>query len=491
MTKYAYADDGIYLKGISVTDGDDITLNSSKKTYATSVPNSDTEVVIRVTTNKSDDIVTIDGKVPDKQSDRKYKETVSLDKGVNAFDIVVTDSDGEKERDYTLKIDRGGKQSNDSDSVFLDNINVDYGDIDFDKATTSYDINVPEDVDKLRVQGEPENNNYIVRIDGIKVDDDDKFRKYVSLSKGENQISIDVEDDEDDENTKTYTLNVYRGNDSSKTNDADSNAKFDKKQDPIYLDDIILDDGNIKLTPNFNKKITSYSVNVPESEEDIIIKGNPEEDANIVKIDGTTADSKNRKRVSLNKGKNVIEVQVNTDCDRDDKDYEKRIYTLTIYRGTSEGSSATVNNDTANNKDTKTDTSNSGQNTTISNKVNQWVNINGKWQYNDSTGSPIKNGWYLDRNYGRYYFLDQSGNMVTGWLSSNGNWYYLDQSGAMVTGWKQLGANWYYLDSQGKMKTGWFKDTSGKWYYLDESGAMAVSTIIGNYKIGADGAWIG
>lgn len=481
-TKVYASSSDIYLKGISVTDGDSISLNSSKKTYTTNVPNSDKEVVIRVTTNDDDDKVTIDGdENPEKQGSTKYKKTVTLEKGVNTFEIKVEDKDGENQRDYTLKIDRGGKQSSDSDSVFLDNISLDYGDIDFSKNTTSYDVNVDENVEELRVQANPENNNYIVRIDGTKVDEDDKFRKNVKLSEGENSISIDVEDDEDDDNTKTYTLNVYRGKNPSKTDSENSNTKFDNDQDSIYLDDIVLDDGDVKFTPNFNKKITSYSANVPDSAEDIIIKGEPEEGSSIVKINGTTADSKNRKRVSLNKGKNVIEIQVNTDADKDDDDYEKRIYTLTVYRGTSEGSSTTSNSDEGKNV----------QDTVPSNKVNQWININGKWQYNDSTGKPIKNTWYLDRSYGKYYFFDQDGNMVTGWLANNGDWYYLDQNGAMATGWKQLGASWYYLDSQGKMKTGWLKDANGKWYYLYySSGAMAANTYLDGYKLGADGAWI-
>ncbi|WP_026885135.1 N-acetylmuramoyl-L-alanine amidase family protein [Clostridium beijerinckii] len=490
MNIKAYADSDIYLKGINVTDGDPIELNSSKKTYSTDVPNSDKEVVIRVTTYNKDDKVTIDGdKNPEKQSDTKFKKTVTLEKGTNTFDVTVESEDGEKEREYTLKIDRGGKQSSDSESVFLDNINLDFGDLVFSKDITSYDVTVPEDVEELRVQAEPENNNYIVRIDGLKVDDDDKFRKEVKLSKGQNSISIDVEDDEDDENTKTYTLNVYRGKNPSQSTNNTDNVKFDNKQDEIYLDDIVLDDNDVKYTPNFNKKITSYSVDVPETSEDIIIKGEPENGSNIVKINGTTADSKNRKRVSLTKGKNVIEVQVNKDCEEDDDDYEKRIYTLTIYRGTSEGSSLTESNATNSETDNK-DAGKNVQNTVASNKVNQWINVNGKWQYYDSTGKPIKGTWYLDKNYGKYYFLNQDGNMATGWLLNNGSWYYLEQNGAMVTGWKQLGSNWYCLDSQGKMRTGWFKDADGKWYYLGESGAMSVNTTVGNYKVGTDGTWI-
>lgn len=488
MSTKAYADDNIYLKGINVTDGDPIILNSAAKTYITNVPNIDTDVVIRITTNNDSDIVTIDGNTLEQESSRKFKKQVSIDKGVNTFDVVVKNGDGDRERDYILKIDRGGKQSTDSDSVFLNNINIDFGDLVFSKSTTTYDVNVDDSVDELRVQANPENDNYIVKIDGIKVDDSDKFRRTVKLSKGQNEIPIYVEDDQDDTNTKTYTLDVYRGVDPSKTNDAaTTNVKFDTAQDPIYLDDIVLDDGDVKFTPNFNKKITSYAADVSESSDSIIVKAPPEYDSNIVKINGITApsDDKYRERVSLAKGKNIIQIQVNTDSDNTDKDYEKRIYTLTVYRGTSEGTSATASVNTTGSSNSQSSTnSNTG-------KVNQWININGKWQYNDSTGSPIKNTWYYDRNYGKSYYFNEEGNMLTGWLLNNGVWYYLDQSGAMVTGWKLLGANWYYLDSDGKMKTGWFKDINGKWYYLYySSGIMAANTTLDGYKLGSDGAWI-
>lgn len=490
MSTKAYANSDIYLKGISVTDGDDITLNSSKKTYTTKVPNASTEVIVRVTVNDKDDVVTIDGSTPEKASDKKFTKQVTLEKGVNTFEIVVKNEGGDKEKEYTLKIDRGGKESTDSDSVFLNSINVDYGDVDFSKTTTSYDLNVDEDVDKLRVQAEPENNNYIVRIEGSKVDDDDKFRREVNLSKGANSISIDVEDDEDDENTKTYTLNVYRGKDPSKANvTSNTNVKFDNDQDPIFLDDIVLDDGDVKLTPNFNKKVTPYAADVKESAEDVIIKAVPTYDSNIVKIDGNKVDEKNRKRISLTKGKNVIEIQVNTDCDTDDKDYEKRVYKLTVYRGTSEGSSTASK--------TATTTTNNAQTTaaavTSSNgaKANQWINVNGKWQCNDSVGKPLKNTWYFDKNYGKNYYFNADGNMTTGWLLNNASWYYLDQSGAKTTGWKQLGSNWYYLDNDGKMKTGWFKNSDGKWYYLYySSGIMATNTSLDGYKLGSDGVMI-
>lgn len=486
MTETVYADDDIYLSGISVTDGDDIVLNSSKKTYKTNVPNSSEQVIIRVTTKSDTDKVKIDGNSSlEMQGNRKYKLTVNLDKGINTFDIVVQDEDGKKERDYTLKIDRGGKQSIDYDSVFLYNINLDYGDLNFLKTTTEYNVNVPDNVEELRVEAKPEDDNDTVRINGIKVDEDGKYRKTIKLTKGENEVVIDLEDDEDDSNTKTYTLNVYRGNDPSKQNAAENtNVEFDNYQDPIYLDDIVVNNGDLKYAPNFNKKISSYALDVSEDTENILVKAEAEEASNLVRINGVKLNDTNRKQINLVKGKNVIPIQVNTDCDEDEDSYEKRIYNLTVYRGASEGTSSTANKDIKNNNSTK-------QNTTDLKKANQWINVNGAWQYTDSSGNLLKNTWYSDKTYGKTYYFDSNGNMATGWLSYNGAWYYLDETGAKVTGWKQLGINWYYLDNDGKMKTGWFKDANGKWYYLYySSGIMATGTAIDGYKLRADGAMI-
>lgn len=488
----AYASSDIYLKGISVVDGDPITLSSSKKTYKTAVPNSTDKATIRITTNNKDDKVTIDGVTPEKSGSRKFVAEVSLEKGDNEIEIVVESKDGDDERTYTLKIDRGGKQSTDSESVFLDDINLSDGDINFDKDITEYNLEVDEDISEIKVQAKPEVGSTKVYIEGNKVTDDDKYRKTVRLTKGANTITIELEDEDDDENTKTYTLNVYRGKNPDSNKKVDS-SKFDNTQDEIYLENIKINDGDFKISPSFNKKITSYTANVSEDIESIIIKGETENDANIVKINGTTADSKNRKRVSLNEGKNEIEVQVNTDCDRDSKDYEKRIYTLIIYRGKADIDLGNKKQDEAQQSSSKNENieaDNKTQNINESVKVNQWVNILGNWQYNDATGKPIKNIWFNDINTGKTYYLNEYGNMVTGWFLYNNSWYYLDQSGAMQTGWCQIGSSWYHFSNDGKMQTGWFQDYDGKYYYLYSSGEMAFSTTVNGYKLGNDGHWI-
>lgn len=325
--------------------------------------------------------------------------------------------------------------SSSSASVYLSNIILDYGEISFSKSTKSYDINVPTSIDEIRIKAKPEEDDYDVTIDGTSVDEDDKWAHTVSLNKGQNTIKIEVEDDDD--NKRTYTLNIYRGTTASNTTTTSNGAAvgaIDNKQDSIYLDDLILDDGDTKL--QFNKKITSYAIDYKESYEYILIKTEPEDSDDRVRINGNRVETSNYvTKFNLKKGKNEIKIQVDNseDYDTDEDDYKKRVYTLTVYRGTSEGSVAAANNV---NKPVV--------------KTNQWVNVNGMWQYNDALGNPLRGMWFLDKSTGF----------------------------------------WYYLDASGNMKTGWFQDRDGKWYYLYPSGAMAYNTMIGGYKLGPSGAWV-
>ncbi|MGG2063296.1 hypothetical protein [Bacillus sp. S14(2024)] len=54
-------------------------------------------------------------------------------------------------------------------------------------------------------------------------------------------------------------------------------------------------------------------------------------------------------------------------------------------------------------------------------------------------------------------------------MKSGNTWYYLNESGAMVTGWLSL---------------------DNTWYYFYGSGEMAYNTRIDGYKLGSNGAWI-
>lgn len=117
-----------------------------------------------------------------------------------------------------------------------------------------------------------------------------------------------------------------------------------------------------------------------------------------------------------------------------------------------------------------------------------WVNYKNQWFYLKD-GARQQNGWILV-GAKWYYLTPNTGVMKTGWLQVDGKWYLLHKiNGDMKTGWVLDGGNWYFLGSNGAMKTGWVK-VGTKWFYLYSNGKMAYSTKIGNYKLGADGAWI-
>ncbi|MCD7965586.1 MAG: hypothetical protein LUG90_07460 [Clostridiaceae bacterium] len=77
----------------------------------------------------------------------------------------------------------------------------------------------------------------------------------------------------------------------------------------------------------------------------------------------------------------------------------------------------------------------------------------------------MKVGWVCIN--GIYYYLSESGAMITGWLFLDNIWYYMSESGGMVIGWKQIDGKWYYFESAGKMLTDTLTPDN---YYVDSNG---------------------
>lgn len=454
---YAYnsSDDIAFLQDIDLNHG---TLNFSKTrtSYDVNVSGSVDQIDLTADPEDSDYEVTIDGETKTGQ----WTKTIDLKKGKNKIAVKSKDSVGDNGPiTYYVNITRGSSSNNDEEEedVYLDNITLSDGDISFSRNKTTYNVNVAQSVSEIRVKADPENvDEDVVTINGVTVDEEDKYRKTIALNNGKNVVTIVVEDnDGENGNEKTYTLNINRG---GSTTAATSVGEIDNTQDDIYLDDLVLEDGTVPIS--FRPKVSSYAVDVKEDWEDIIIKASPDDDDYTVRINGDKAsyDGGFRKRVTLDKGKNVIKIKVSNEEEYDENDkndeYKERTYTLTVYRGTSQGS-ASVNSNSSNSQ--------------AAVKANQWVNNNGKWVYNDALGNPLKNIWFFDKNYGRNYYLQDDGTMATGWVSYNGQWYHTDGSGAM--------------------QTGWIND-NGTWYYLDSSGVMLSNTTVGIYKLGPSGAWV-
>lgn len=278
----------------------------------------------------------------------------------------------------------------------------------------------------------------------------------ISLSSGTNTLIVRVYYNKPDSNVKyddgdvasEYELKVkYTGSDSdSSTSTSTDNAEA---YDDIYLRKLSVDGESIPLS---DSKIL-YTYNVASNIDQVSIKAEPDYDYYDVEIGGKDVDEddKWKTNVSLKTGVNEFKIKI-----EDDDKNDERVYTLKITRGNTVATSTT-------NESSVT------AGTTTAAKISQWVQVNGRWQYNDDLGNPVKNSWFFDRNMGKRYFLQADGSMATGWLFNNGKWYYLGTNGGMNTGW--------IIDQ-------------GKYYYLNDDGSMAANTKIGLYRLGSNGAWI-
>ncbi len=384
-----------------------------------------------------------------------YREAKNVDKDVTNCD-----------QEYTINV-RKTQASDDEDdtqdSIYLDNIQLNKGDISFTKQKTSYDVSVDSSVSEIKITAPPEDDSDRVRIDGDVVDSDDDYKKTVSLDEGTNTIKVKVTDDKD--NQRTYTLNITRG-DASDT------------QDDIYLDELKINHGSL----DFSEDETEYTVDLDDSISKLTIDAEPEDEDYLVTINGDEVNSDDdfEKEVSLSKGENTIKVIV-----EDELNDKKRTYTLTVKRGTSQD-----------NTDTSGGNTSTGNTSTDTTKKSQWVQTDKGWEYYDENGSKVT-GWLQKDD--KWYLLDGNGIMLTGWQYTGGKWYMLDKSsGDMKTGWykeevtstsskdsdasKADASNtktekWYYLNSDGSLKSGWIQDND-KWYYLNSDGSMQTGWLV-------------
>lgn len=483
-TKAYAASENYKLSDISMEDssGNDVTLyeksnyknkldndSTLKSTYYAKVSSGKSKVKFDV--NKNDGIV----KIFKDSSSKAYDDDddITISKGKNTIYINVyeddTDEDDMKKnknykKQYKIVVQRGSSSSDDdndnkNNDVYLDRIKLSEGSISFSKSTTSYNVKVDKDVDSIKITAEPKDDEYIVRINGSKVKEDDDWKKEVDLEKGKNKIEITVEDD--DNNKRTYTLNITRG-------------QVAETSEKIYLDTLKV--GGTNLTLNENKK--DYNLKFKSDTKKIQIYADPKDSDYTVTIDGTKVTNSDgyKKTVNLEDGKvQSFKVKVKNSSGTE------QVYTLNIGRGdelkasdfptiSSGTSNNNSNNNSSNNNNSNNNNNGQSSNITVGNNTNanKWVIVNGKWQFNDSKGTPLKNQWYYYNKDGKDYYLDQNGNMATGWI--------------------QLGGEWYYLGSDGAKKTGWQYDGSA-WYYMDGRGVMLKNTVVGGYRLQANGAW--
>lgn len=431
---YAKERDSVYLKTLSLNKSS-FKFTPDVYYYTAEIDKDVNEIRVKAVPKSEDATVTIDGTQVDKDDD--YKREVDVHYGNNIIKVEVGNSDGDK-KTYTINVIQG---EGETDDIYLNSLKVDGKDIGFEKDKAEYKMTVKNSVDEVTISAVPEDNNYEVTIDEGRATYDENYEQKIDLNVGENPIPIRVEKKR---LKRDYMLYITR----------ESAFEGQEAEDDIYLQRLKISDGEL----NFNPYKNTYEINVKDNVEWTEIEANPEKSSYKVKIKDKIVEDEEKYKdsVKLKQGTNVINISV-----QDEENNKEKIYTLIVNRG-----KATQVFD---------DNTDKVENTVINNtikeapKCNQWVNLNGKWQYNDATGNPLKNTWFYDNNYGKEYYLKDDGTMATGWLNLNGSWYYLNSNGAKETGWQYI---------------------NGKWYFLYDTGVMASNTVIGGYKIDSNGVWI-
>jgi glucan-binding YG repeat protein len=473
-------------------NGDDVKL-SEDKDYYVKITDDSKGVKINATVKDSDYIIRIFTSDKIDAKEIKTGKEIELGKGTTTIYVRTYESVSSyrQAKDVTackaeyrinvMKTKENDDEDNNQDAIYLSNLEVSNGKIDFLKQRTSYDLKVDSSVDTMRITAEPQETNNRVRIDGELVDSAEKHRKTVDLKPGKNEFKIKVTDNSD--NQRTYTLNITRG-------------KASDTQDDIYLNNLTISEGSI----DYSDDETSYKVDLDDTVSKVIIGAEPENEGYLVKINGVQVKSADsyEKKISLKKGKNTVKAEI-----EDELNNKKRAYTITINRGDAEETDTDTNVNTDTN--TKTDIQKDTDDKSTSKKTG-WVETEAGWKYYNEKGDTVKNSWLLDKETGLYCYLNEDGLRKTGWFKDKDKWYMLNDKGAMLTGWYKAEAkvennnisisssnattvNWYYLNTDGSMKTGWLLD-SGKWYYFNSDGTMQRGWLIisnSKYYLNDDG----
>ena len=304
--------------------------------------------------------------------------------------------------------------------------------ISFAKNQFKYVVDVDEDVDEIILRPKPDDSDYRIKINDDLLSKDEKYKYTAKLNLGKNTFKIKVTDTKNNISS-IYKVFIYRGGEKN-----------------VFLKDLTLNNSNF----GFDQANRLYNIELDEGTKEAVFKIETIDDNHTVSVQDTVLNSNNAVKIKFKEkaGKYSFVVKVK------DNDTERiGEYSISIYLGIP----VTPNVQGYLNQVLK---------------PNQWVIVNGRWQYNDALGNPIKDKWFYDSNYEGYFHFNSRGNMQTGWVIIDDYTYYLQDNGKMYIGWTKEEDKWYYLDFDGKMQTGWsFID--GKWYYFNNFGSMQTGWI--------------
>lgn len=238
--------------------------------------------------------------------------------GKNQFIIRVTAENGNK-KIYTINITReSGKSTNN----YLKSLTLSNGNINFKKTTTTYNINVDNNIDKITIEA---------NLDDSKSSFENGFgSRTINLSLGNNIVYIKVKSESGQ--VRTYTLyinrNDGRNSDSSLKNIKLSNGKISFDKDKLEYKVTVeydIDKMKIEAIPNSEKSKVTISGNEDLSVGDNVFKINVEaENGKVTTYTVTVIRKKQGQEVSNNNNIKSITIKNHS------IDFKSNVYKYTV-----------------------------------------------------------------------------------------------------------------------------------------------------------------
>ena len=189
----------------------------------------------------------IDATPIDKDATYEIINNSNLEIGKSDVIIRVTAKNKITTKDYVIHVDRKASDNNNLKSLSIDDLDITP---EFSKTTTVYYATVPRDVNNIQINALAEDIN--ATVDGI-------GNEELEVGKNYKEITVTSESGK----TKVYTIIITR-----------------TPNDNIYLKDLTVSSGN--LSPEFDKTVNNYNVEVPYDVEEILIDGLAEDSTSIV-----------------------------------------------------------------------------------------------------------------------------------------------------------------------------------------------------------------
>lgn len=317
---YVTAEDGtvsVYEVVINRASEKDNTLSNITIDHGTLNPAFDKNVLdYNVSVDSNVDEINMDAILSNPNSSVQYiyngKEVnslhdLSLEKGENKVEIVVTGEDGSK-RTYTVTINREDDSETNKDSnSFLSNLTISSGKLNFNSLTYNYQVGVDANVSKVTLVPTLSSNKATATysFNGKTV----TSLNDLELNVGDNVVIITVT--AEDGTVSVYKVVINRASEKDNT-----------------LSNITIDQGS--LYPTFDKNVMDYHVTVESNVDEVNMTAKPSKDTSKVEYiyNGQTVDSLDH--LKLNTGKNTVQIVVTGE------DGSKRTYNVVIDKKSSD-----------------------------------------------------------------------------------------------------------------------------------------------------------